>query len=97
MVYTISQIKEKIIPLAKKHGVESLNLFGLYARGEADENSDLDFYIDDGDIRNLLQYFSFVYDLEDTFNSHVDVVSTGNKDKDFLSKIPKEGLLLYKR
>lgn len=97
MVYTINQIKEKAIPLTKKHGVESLSLFGSYARGEADENSDLDFYIDDRDIRNLLQYCSFVHDLEDAFNCHVGVVSTGIKDKDFLSKISREGLLIYKR
>lgn len=92
--YTIEEIQEKVIPVAKKYGVKKLWLFGSYARGEADAESDVDFLIEDGKIRGL-EYFGFVLDLEDEFKCHVDVVSTGISDKEFLTEISKDEVLLY--
>ena len=70
-------------------------LFGSYARGTANEDSDLDFLIDEGEMRGLIQYFGFVYDLEYAFGCHVDVVMDGIEDKDFLEKIQKDEVILY--
>ena len=74
-----------------------MSLFGLYARGEAKEGSDIDIYIDKGELRNLIQYFSFIDKLEKTLNCHVDVVTTGIQDKEFLRTIKSEGVLLYEK
>ncbi len=60
MVYTIGDIKQKATPIAQKYGVDSMSLFGSYARGEAREDSDLDFFIDRGDIKGLIDYMGFV-------------------------------------
>ncbi|MBE6493799.1 MAG: nucleotidyltransferase [Methanosphaera stadtmanae] len=97
MVYTIEEIKQKAIPLAKKYGVESMSLFGSYARGEARDDSDLDFLINRGNIKGLLDYMGFVEDLEEIFNCHVDVVSTGIEDKSFLNMIKKDEVLIYEK
>lgn len=97
MIYTIDEIKRKSIPIAKEYGIDSLSLFGSYARGEAKEDSDLDFYFDDGDLNGLIQYFSLVHRLEDVFNCHVDLVSTGINNKKFLDEIKKDGVLLYEK
>lgn len=64
MCYTLDEIKEKTIPIALTYGIQSLSLFGSYARNEADDNSDVDICIEKGSLRSLLQYFSFVHDLE---------------------------------
>lgn len=42
MVYTIEEIKEIIRPIAEKYQLPAVYLFGSYARGEADEDSDID-------------------------------------------------------
>lgn len=97
MIYTIEEIKEKATPIAQKYGVDSMSLFGSYARGEAREDSDLDFFIDRGDIKGLLDYTGFVQDLEEIFKCHVDVVSTGIEDKSFLAIIKKDGVLIYEK
>ncbi|MBE6488737.1 MAG: nucleotidyltransferase [Methanosphaera stadtmanae] len=97
MIYTIEEIKQKSIPIAKEYGVNSMSLFGSYARGEAREDSDLDFLIDRGEIRGLLDYMGFIQDLEDVFHCHVDVVSTGIEDKNFLTMIKKDGVLIYEK
>ena len=88
--FTIEEIKEKVIPVAKKYGVKKLWLFGSYARGEADAESDVDFLIDGGKMRGMIKYFGFVLDLEDIFQCHVDVVTTGISDKNFLTEIKND-------
>ena len=77
MAYTLDEIKSRSIPIAQKYGVKRLGLFGSYARGEQTEHSDLDFLIDVGKLRGLIQYMGLVLDLEDEFGCHVDVVTDG--------------------
>ena len=96
-VYTIDEIRAKAVPIAKKYGVKRLSLFGSYARGEADAQSDLDFLYDNGSgkIKSTLDYIGFVFDLEDEFGCHVDAVSMGINDKKFLAQIQEDEVLLY--
>ena len=93
-MFTIEEIRKKSVPIAKKYGVKKLSLFGSYARGDADEESDVDFLIDEGKIRGL-QYFGFVLDLEDEFKCHIDVVMDGSSDKEFLTEIKNDEVILY--
>ena len=48
-VITLENITALVKPLTKKYHVKEIYLFGSYARGEADENSDLDFLVFGGD------------------------------------------------
>ncbi|MBQ3424436.1 MAG: nucleotidyltransferase domain-containing protein [Clostridia bacterium] len=88
-------MKSKSIPIAQKYGIKRLGLFGSYARGEQTEHSDLDFLIDEGKLRGLIQYMGFVLDLEDEFGCHVDVVMDGIEDKEFLRRIKTDEGVLY--
>ena len=93
--YSIDEIRQKVIPVAKKYGIKRLSLFGSYARGEADSESDVDFLIDSGHLRGMINYFSFVFALEDKLKCHVDVVMDGSSDKEFLAKIKNDEVLIY--
>ena len=97
MIYTIDEIRRKVTPIAKKYGVKKLSLFGSYARGEADDESDVDFLIDKGNgkIRGMLSYFSFVHALENELGCHVDLISEGISDKNFLTTIKRDEVSLY--
>lgn len=44
----IHDIQEIVSSLGSQYGVEKIYLFGSYARGDADENSDIDLRIDRG-------------------------------------------------
>ncbi len=96
MVFTIDDIKRRVIPIVIKYGINTFSLFGSYARGEANEDSDLDFVMDKGELRGL-QYVSLVQDLEDEFDCHVDVISKGSSNKKFLDAVSGEEVLLYER
>ncbi len=95
MSFTMEEIIQKSVPLAQKYGVKRLGLFGSYARGEAKEESDLDFLINEGNMKGLIQYMGFVNDLEDAFGCHVDVVMDGIRDQEFLNAIKKDEVVLY--
>ena len=95
MMYSLNEIRNKAIPIAEKYGIQRLGLFGSYARGEQNEQSDLDFLIRKGKMCGLVQYMGFVLDLEDAFGCHVDVVTDGIDDQRFLNTIRKDEVLLY--
>ena len=96
-MYTIKEIKEKAIPVAKNYGINELSLFGSYSRNEQNENSDVDFFIKSGDLRGYFAYFNFVNELESVFGCHVDVVMDGIEDKKFLDMINRDKKVLYVR
>lgn len=93
-VYTINEIRKMIQPIAESFGVERIYLFGSYARGEANENSDLDFRIDKGKVSGFA-FGGLINAIEDAFDKRVDVVTTKSLDSDFLKSIEKEEVLLY--
>ena len=96
MVYTIDELRSVIAPIAIKHGVESVSLFGSYSKGLATEKSDVDLKIAKGKIKSLFQLSGFRLDVEDALRLPVDVVTETSSDKSFLSMIAKDEVLLYR-
>lgn len=97
LIYTVEEIKNKITPIVREYGVDSISLFGSYAKGKAHEGSDLDFVMDKGELTGLIQYVSLVNALEKEFKCHVDLISKGSSNKKFLVSIKNEEVLLYER
>lgn len=71
MLYTIDEIKAKIIPIAKQYNLSKVYLFGSYARGEEDENSDIDIALE---IEDESQYMDVYGVLSRVFNCDVDIL-----------------------
>jgi len=44
--YSVDELGAIATPIAKKHGVNRVYIFGSVARGDYNENSDYDFYIE---------------------------------------------------
>ena len=61
--------------IAAKHGACNVRIFGSVARGEAGENSDIDFLVELEPGRSLLDLAKLVVELEDLLNRKVDVVT----------------------
>ena len=93
-VYTIPEIKNIVCPLAKEYGAERVYLFGSYARGESTKNSDIDLRIDKGNIKGLA-LAGLLLDLEKALGCSVDLITTMSLDKEFLSSIKNDEVLLY--
>ncbi|MDR0307216.1 MAG: nucleotidyltransferase domain-containing protein [Chitinispirillales bacterium] len=93
--YTIEEIRQKVTPIAKRHGVERVYLFGSYARGEAKAKSDLDLRIDAGKIKTYFELGGLYNDLEESLKMKVDILTTDALDEKFLNRIAKDEVLLY--
>ena len=95
-VFTMEQIAAAVKPLADKYRVKEIYLFGSYARGEADENSDLDFLVFGGELFKRTMIFALAEELRDTLKKKVDVfeISEVNPDSNFYKTIMKEKVLV---
>ena len=94
MRYSVDEIKAIVSELAGRYGADRIYLFGSYARGDADSDSDIDLRIDKGSIRGF-QMGGLASDLEDAFGLPVDLIPTGSLDAGFLQSISADEVLLY--
>ena len=65
--------REEVLRLAARHGAHNVRVFGFVARGEANEQSDIDFLVDWEPGRSLLDHVALVQDLEEAFGVKVHV------------------------
>ena len=93
-IYTLDNIRYIVKPIAAKYNVESIYLFGSYARGDANENSDLDFLVFGGNNFKLTNIFALAEELRSAFQRSVDVfeISEINTNSEFYSNIMSERL-----
>ena len=77
-VLTIKQIKERILPILAKHNIHEVYLFGSYARGEANNKSDVDIYCEAGDIKTFIEQGFLEDELEEALGKEVDVIFIGS-------------------
>jgi predicted nucleotidyltransferase len=107
MVYTIEELRQKIAPIARKYDIPAVYLFGSYARGEADDNSDVDILIERAGsaIQTAFQMGGLYEDLSVAFSKGVDLVTTGTlRQKSTLARTPwfvenleRERVMIYEK
>ena len=85
-VLTIKQIKDKILPILFKHNIHEIYLFGSYARGEANNSSDVDIYCESGDIKTFIDQGFLEDELVEALGKDVDIVFIGSKMDDYFTK-----------
>ena len=95
-MYTVTDIRKIVSPIAARYGVNRMTLFGSYARGESTASSDVDLLVDKGEVRGLQMAF-LLTDLEDALHLPVDLLSVTALDERFLESIKDEEKLLYER
>jgi len=75
MILSIKEISEKVAPVAQKHKLTAVYLFGSYARGEASESSDIDLAFDSPETLSYFKIFKIEAELEELLGKTVDLVS----------------------
>lgn len=91
-MYSTSQIlqilKENKPVLQKRYPISELGLFGSFARGDYNENSDIDILVDfDGSVG--IGFISLANDLEEIFKTKVDLVSRKGIKPKYLPYVEK--------
>ncbi len=67
--------RAEILDLARRHGANNVRVFGSMARGEGEEDSDLDLLVSLAQGRSLLDLVGLKLDLEELVHRSVDVVT----------------------
>ena len=72
----IDEIRKAITPIAYSYGVKRLYLFGSYAKGTANEKSDIDILVEKGKPMSLLKLSGMRQMLQEALNLSVDLITT---------------------
>ncbi|MDR0309744.1 MAG: nucleotidyltransferase domain-containing protein [Candidatus Methanoplasma sp.] len=93
----LEQLKEIVAPIAAKHGVTRMYIFGSRARGEADEDSDYDLCIVVPKRFDLMDIGSLLGDLTDALGKKVDIVCEDNLQKrpHFMEEVLRDRRILF--
>lgn len=92
MADVIRQKRDKIVQLADKYGAKNIRIFGSFARGDNNSESDADFLVNmEG---SLLRRIAFMQDLEDLLGRKVDVVTEKSVHWYVRERIMKEAVPL---
>jgi predicted nucleotidyltransferase len=101
MVYSIDEIKKRITPVAEKYKLPAVYLFGSYARGEANDKSDIDIMIDRTGtaVTGLFEWSAVFLDLKDTLEKEIDMITTSglkySRDDEFRENVNTEKVRIY--
>ena len=96
---TVNEIRVTAEPICLRHRVRRLDLFGSFARGEAQEGSDIDFCVLFEELpprEYSRHFFGLLHDLEDALHSTIDLLTEGSVRRDSLRKnLKADGVCIY--
>ncbi len=103
-ILSLDALRYLVRPVAKRHALDSVYLFGSYARGEATPQSDIDLLVDGGSIKTAGKYFSIRNDFCDALGKEVDLVMGSAARENhtragvrFMSHFERDKVLLYEK
>lgn len=94
-VYSVDELKMRMLPVFRNYGIKRAVLFGSYSRGKADIKSDIDLMVDSG-LRGL-RFVGFVEELRSSLDKDMDVFDITHLEEGTTidAEIRKTGVVLY--
>ncbi len=71
---TIEEIKSKIVPILKQHGIKKAETFGFFVNGKVKSSSHVDVLVEIKNEMSLLDFVGMKLELEEAINRKVDLV-----------------------
>ncbi len=101
-VLSLDSIKCLVIPVAKKYDLDKISIFGSYARGEANAESDIDIVIDGGNYKGLFEFYGVKESFERALDKTVDLITRSSldqkksiADQSFKNNVLNEEVVIY--
>ena len=96
-MYSITDIREAVIPVAIAYGLKRVYLFGSYAKGTATDDSDVDLLIEKGKKLSLIGISGIMQAVSETLKIPVDIITTVSleQDEDMKKSVSGTEVLLY--
>ena len=80
-VLSLDSIKYLLLPIVHRYDIQSVSIFGSYARNEAKPGSDVDLLIDGGNYQGLIEYMNMIDEIRSVLGRNVDVVTQASLDQ----------------
>jgi len=100
-ILSLDSIRYLLLPVAQKYEIDSVCIFGSYARNEATAESDVDLLIEGGNYHGLIEYMNMIEAMKKALGKDVDVVTRSSLDQNnaesdliFKSNIEKDRVVL---
>ena len=90
----LQEHREEILRIAARHGARNVRVFGSVARGEADEQSDIDVLVELESGRSLLDLGGLWSELNDLLGGNVDVVTVNGLRERIRERVLREAVPL---
>lgn len=81
---------KKLKEILKKHGAVKVEIFGSYARGDANSESDLDVIVEFRERKSLLELIGIEQELEDALGMKIDLLTESSINPYLRDRIKKE-------
>jgi hypothetical protein len=91
----LQEQRVQILAIAQKHGAYNVRVFGSVARGEATEESDIDFLVD-YELEKITPWFpaGLLIDLEQLLNRKVDIATVDMLKERIRDRVLHEAVML---
>ena len=86
---------KKLVSILKSHKAKKISIFGSYARGEANQKSDIDVMVDFSERKSLLDLVGMEQELSETLGKRVDLLTEKSISPYLIDRIKKEMLVIY--
>lgn len=90
----VTSKRNEIEQIARRHGATNIRIFGSIVRGDADQNSDIDFLVDLEHGRSLLDLGGLLMDLQTLLGRPVDVVTEKGLRPRIRERVLREALTI---
>ncbi len=94
-IYSADEIRAILNPVFNRHNVKKAVLFGSYAKGTADSDSDIDIFVDSG--LKGLRFYGLLEDVVNALDKDVDLLDSSQiiPLSEVADEISKSGVLIY--
>ena len=103
-VLSVDAIRLMVLPIVQRYGIDKATLFGSYARGDANAESDIDLLIECDNIRNMEDYLGLQEDFKKAIGRNVDIVMADALESDntrsakrLKEHIERDKVIIYER
>ena len=94
-IYSPQQIQALLIPIFQEYNIRKAVLFGSYAKGIAQDKSDIDLLVDSG--LKGMAFFGLLEDVVTALGKDVDLLDTSQiiPNSEVENEIAKTGVVIY--
>ena len=94
-IYSPQQIQALLIPIFQEYNIRKAVLFGSYAKGIAQDKSDIDLLVDSG--LKGMTFFGLLEDVVTALGKDVDLLDTSQiiPNSEVENEIAKTGVVIY--